>query len=140
MRIKKAIIKQEIKEWAIAIVIGTIAFVLLNATVGTHVVYGDSMFPTYESGDILLAIKKTNIKKGDIVVTDAKNPTSLPLVKRVVAVAGEIPDVEEYSSTEAIKDGYIYICGDNRDFSVDSRTFGAIKTTSVEGVVICKLF
>lgn len=77
------------------------------------------MFPTYNGGELIL-IKKFNLKlkKGDVVVV---KPTGYNLaVKRVFD----------------IKDQYLYVLGDNRNNSLDSRAYGWLHKDQVEGKVI----
>jgi nickel-type superoxide dismutase maturation protease len=86
-------------------------------------VVGDSMRPTCEPGDWLLADPAAYAtvapEVGDLVlVPDPREPSRL-LVKRVAEV----------------HDGgrELFVTGDARDASTDSRAFGTVSTTTVEG-------
>jgi nickel-type superoxide dismutase maturation protease len=85
-------------------------------------VEGESMAPTLISGDWLLAdpdaYRNHSAAPGDLVlVPDPRQPSRL-LVKRVADVQA---------------DGKLYVRGDAPERSTDSRTFGALEATSVEG-------
>lgn len=87
------------------------------------------------------------------------------LVKRVIGLPGDIIDIKEgnvyvdgklleenyvtdktYSRTGYIqfpvevKKGEVFVLGDNRDVSRDSRNFGCIPNSNIEGKVIFKIF
>jgi len=109
------------------------------------VVSGPSMENTLRDGDYLLVLSSSvyqNPKQGDIVVIskdDFKNGE--PIVKRVVAVGGQTVRIEEGTvyvdgvkfddrttnlydppSTFVVPDGKIFVLGDNRGKSKDSRS------------------
>ena len=104
---KKAV--SEAMDWLRTICIGVIAGILLVVfVVQRDNVYGDSMSPTLESGDVLFTQKiSTYFKKydrGDIVVLDGSNmegySKSEYLIKRIIGLPGE---------TVKIADGNVYI-------------------------------
>lgn len=39
-----------------------------------------------------------------------------------------------------VPDGYLFVMGDNREYSMDSRSFGCIPIEKVEGRVICRIW
>ena len=80
---------------------------------------GPSMEPTYHSGDYFLLFKfPQSFSVGDIVAID--HPTLGTLLKRVEYVEGD----------------YLYLLGDNRDWSWDSRDFGLLPADQVRGRIL----
>ena len=107
--VKKKTVASEVMDWLRTICIGVIAGVLLVVfVIQRDNVYGDSMNPTLESGDVLFTQKiSTYFKKydrGDIVVLNGQGmegySKSEYLIKRVVGLPGE---------TVKIADGNVYI-------------------------------
>lgn len=119
------------------------------------VVNGDSMEPTYTQGDIILVKIGKTPQRGDIVVIDSK-AVGRRIVKRVIAVEGDTVQTdgeaiwingiileEKYiKEPYAMEDGFltvpdksIYVMGDNRNHSRDSRIIGAVSIAEVVGVV-----
>lgn len=103
---KRKVLASEAMDWLRTICIGIIAGVLLVVfVVQRDNVYGDSMSPTLESGDVLFTQKiSTYIKKfdrGDIVVLNGSNmegySKSEYLIKRVVGLPGETVKIEDGS-------------------------------------------
>jgi signal peptidase I len=130
---------------------------------------GYSMNPTLENGEWLAAQAiNTEIKRGDIVIETQPNALNEPLIKRVVATGGDTIDInfisgevfvngqvidEPYIATKThrtgqfngpitIPEGYIFVMGDNRNDSVDSRfeIVGLIDERYVLGVAKYRLY
>ena len=120
----------------------------------------ESMVPTLEVGDRVFANKFiyrfTEPERGDIVVFEDVEGGEDYLIKRVVAVAGDrvrvsngrlkvdgeiqeetyikpqVPDGSIYGP-EKVPEGYVFVMGDNRGNSADSRVFGLLPIENIEG-------
>ena len=127
-----------------------------------------AMKPTLQIGDHILAdkyiYKKTEPKRGDIVIFPFPEDPSKDFIKRVVAVGGEtieIIDKQISINGEIIEEPFVihtdsnifrdkkrprdnfgpvkvpddslFVMGDNRDHSYDSRFWGFVKKASVKG-------
>ena len=129
-----------------------------------------SMEPTLEQNDRVLVSKldyRFGVpQRGDIVVFNPPVPdATIPYVKRVIAVGGEtvdlrngnvfvngqqvnIPQAHGTSLPQApqivypftVPQGQIFVMGDNRTFSSDSRTFGPVPVASIIGKVILRFW
>ncbi|MEY9966392.1 signal peptidase I [Streptacidiphilus sp. MAP12-16] len=139
---------------AIGIAVGLLGlvggFVLLAVQYRPYSVPTDSMAPTVQPGDIVLAhpVKAADIGRGDIVVFRDPLWGNSPMVKRVVGIGGDTVAccasggritvngrvlTEPYLNTSAIGGvgpgkfsstilaGRLFLMGDNRDVSLDSR-------------------
>ncbi len=85
-------------------------------------VTGESMYPTYNNGDILqstVSFQLNDIKRGDIVVLNTSNGK---LIKRVVALPGEYLYV---------RDGQIYVSTDKVNYSLTGFEFESIEDSGV---------
>jgi signal peptidase I len=153
-----------------AIVVGVavlLALLLVRTFVAEPVrVRSDSMNPTLRSGSVVLIDKLTYVarqpQRGEVVVTrDPRNGESI--VKRVVAVAGDSVGVENgalvlngspvpekyidnrdmegyFFGPDTVPAGTVFVLGDNRANSVDSRAFGAIAVDDIDGRLLLKLW
>ena len=124
------------------------------------VVPTDSMSPTIHPGDHLLVRHGLGLGDpvaGDVVMIQA--PTGQLMVKRVVAVGGQRVGIrdgrlvvdgkvqsEPYTDPDAIDSvyfgpvnvpaGHVFVLGDNRFGSEDSREYGSLPLSAVQGKVL----
>ena len=133
-----------------AAMIGVLAFAvffLLNFT--TVVVSGPSMLPTFKTGRRLLASKAYwlvgSLRHDDIVVIREKDPNAGTgyFIKRVYRLAGETVDMVNVPRSwklaqgpYVVPKGMIYVLGDNREVSSDSRELGPIELSRIIGKVV----
>lgn len=124
-----------------------------------HKVQGSSMDPTLRDKDIVFSIspRLKQYQRGDIVLINSvligKN-----IVKRIIAVGEDTVVIrgnkvyvngkelnEDYLKTTQystpdisvkVPRGYIFVLGDNRDVSNDSRYFGCISEAEINGIYL----
>ena len=140
------------------LVLTAIMLVVLRATVGNYVVDGQSMQPALTSGEriwitrVEAALARAP-SRGDIVVFQAWDQDK-PFVKRVIGLPGETVEVRDsqvWVNGSALSEpylaevtggtygpvllspGHVFVMGDNRDNSADSRTFGPLPVDEIEG-------
>jgi signal peptidase I len=87
---------------ALTIVFIGVVFALFTFILSNNQVSGISMQPTFESGDRLIALRHTQIHRGDIVVLKAPDRANTLYIKRVIGMPGD---------TLASKDDVMYING-----------------------------
>ena len=125
-----------------------------------------SMAPTLLQGDVVLVDRRSldvsEVRRGDLVTFD--NPqTAEESLKRVVALPGDTvatidavlhvngePVDEPYvdfsdwegifSARVEVPRGAVFLLGDNRGDSVDSRDFGAVPVERLDGRVLVRLW
>ena len=149
-------------------IVGLLLVVILLFTVVFRIVVvsGTSMNYTLLDGDFLLVLSNTfytQPKAGDVIVASKKSfDNGAPVVKRVIATAGQQVDIrdgavfvdgnrldEAYTWADTnptggvkfpvtVPDGCVFVLGDNRGNSTDSRSpmIGMIDTREIVGKVI----
>lgn len=141
-------------------------FAILVATLWLPVleVYGSSMSPTLEEGNIVASVKSKEFNTGDVIAFYYNNKI---LVKRVIAGPGDWVDVEKdgtvivngeeleepyldekaYGDTNIelpyqVPDGRWFVMGDHRSVSVDSRnkSIGPVSAEQIVGRLVYKIW
>jgi signal peptidase I len=131
-------------------------------TYQTAYVDGISMEPTLLSGELVLVTRGYEQPlRGDVVVVElvAADGSTDVLVKRIVGLPGDEVLVEEGQATvngkpeqgehtvyvsccdlsvprQIVPDGMVFLLGDNRPVSEDSRLFGTVPIADVRGKVV----
>ncbi len=154
--------------FATACVAVALAFMFIFRTVG---VVGTSMYPTLDTLDrVILTATYGEPKYGDIVVTcQPDNSEVIPdvLVKRIIATEGQTVDIdfekgvvyvdgvaldepytaeptydrEDFNEPVTVPEGCVFVMGDNRNHSTDSRDnrIGFIREEYIMGRVLFRL-
>ncbi len=127
-------------------------------------IYGTSMTPTMTDGDIVVSVKAGSFDRGDIIAFWLNNKI---LVKRVIAQPGEWVDIgedgsvtvngepleEPYLTEKAlgecdlelpyqVPEGRIFVMGDHRSTSVDSRSsaVGCVAEEQIVGELVFRVW
>lgn len=129
--------------FGVLIVVAAAAVLVSTQLMPVMRMQGDSMEPTLNAGDVVASLSVTDIEAGDIVAFEHEGQV---LVKRVLAVSGDVVDVNEMGTVlvngTAISEPYVlekslgrtnvafpcevpegsyFVMGDNRAVSIDSR-------------------
>lgn len=142
---------------AIAVLVATIFLPVLQ-------IYGSSMSPTLHDGDVVVSLKKTDLKEQDIVAFYYNNKV---LVKRVIAGPGDWVDIDEDGSVSVnsklvqepylhdkafgecdidlpyqVPDGKYFVMGDYRSTSIDSRSsmVGCVAEDQIVGKLVLRIW
>lgn len=148
----------------ILLVVAAVAFLVATLFLPVLRVYGTSMEPTLKNKEIVVALKGSEFKRGDIVAFYYNNKI---LLKRVIGVASDQIVIEKdgtvfvngekleepYISGKSlgecdlsfpyqVPDNRIFVMGDHRDVSIDSRssTIGCIADESIVGKVAIRVW
>ena len=157
-------------EWFESIVFAlTVLVLVFTFVVRVAAVNGISMENTLQPGDrLLLQSVGYTPQRGDVVVTDALIDYGKPLVKRVIAVGGDVVDIDFQTGAVTVNgktleepyireltlldegqtfpltvpQGKLFLMGDNRCQSKDSRSpvIGCIVERDILGKAILRIF
>ncbi len=142
---------------AIAVLLLTRIFLLLH-------VEGMSMEPTVKTGEVVLLRQTKEIENGDLIGFYFEGRV---LLKRAIGSAGDYIDIDQegnvYVNSKMLEEPYldrkglgkceldfpyqvpegtIFVLGDNREVSLDSRieTIGCVKISQIVGKVACRVW
>ena len=138
---------------AVAVLVATLWMPVLQ-------IYGSSMTPALGDGDVLVSVKGTQFETGDIIAFYYNNKI---LVKRVIAKAGDIVDIQDdgnvlvngvpleepYLTEKALGNcdielpyqvpaAKLFVMGDHRSTSADSRNtaIGCVAEEQIVGKIV----
>lgn len=153
-------LKKVQKTLSILVVVAAISVLVATLWMPVLKIYGSSMDPTLENGQIVVSIKTKKLKSGDVVAFWQGNKL---LVKRVIASPGQKVDIDVngkvFVDGKAISETYLdseslgntdidfphqveesrwFCMGDNRESSIDSRSavIGDVSKEQIEGKVL----
>ncbi|TCS94682.1 signal peptidase I [Hazenella coriacea] len=117
-------------------------------------VIGTSMEPTFQNGEVIVVEKTDQVKRGEIVYFQYG---SLRYIKRVIGVSGdqiEVKNNQIYVNGQPLREPYVqqkqmesfgpitvpeqtlFVLGDDRSQSIDSRHMGFIPVKDLKGRVV----
>jgi signal peptidase I len=157
MKVIRSTVYSLITVAAVAVLVATLWMPVLQ-------IYGSSMTPTLEDGEIVVSVKSKSFKQGEIIAFYYNNKI---LIKRVIAVSGDWVNIEEngtvfvngeelvepYISEKAygdtniefpyqVPESKIFVMGDHRDVSADSRNtaVGNISQEQILGKIVFRIW
>lgn len=142
---------------AVAVLVATLWLPVLQ-------IYGESMMPTLSDGQIVFSVKTADMNEGDVIAFYYNNKI---LIKRVIAGPGDWVDIDEdgtvwvnrekleepYLTEKAygdcnielpyqVPDGRVFVMGDHRSTSVDSRNtaVGCVAQEQIVGKIVFRVW
>ena len=142
---------------AVAVLVATLWLPVLQ-------IYGSSMTPTLQEGEIIFSVKTAELERGDIVAVYYNNKI---LIKRVIGLPGDwvtldsdgtvfvnnLPVEEPYITEKAfgetnielpyqVPEGKYFVMGDHRATSVDSRNtaVGCVGREQIVGKILFRIW
>lgn len=142
---------------AVAVLVSTLFFPVIQVS-------GNSMEPTLQDGDILVLVKSDKVSYGDLCCVSWQNKT---LLKRVIGLPGDSITIDQEGNVYVndklldepyvpekslgncdiefpyeVPDNKIFLLGDKRSISVDSRSssIGCVGNDQVVGHVLFKVW
>lgn len=148
----------------ILIVVAAVAVLTAVLLLPVLRIYGDSMHGTLDTGDVVVSVKTSDFQTGDIMAFYYNNNV---LVKRVIAQSGDWVNIDQsgnvyvngqlidepYLSSKAygetnitmpyqVPEGRVFVMGDNRAVSIDSRNtaVGCVSSEQIVGHIVFRVW
>ena len=148
----------------ILIVVAAVAVIVATLLLPVLRIYGDSMRDTLDNGDLVVSVKGASFETGDVIAFYYNNNI---LVKRVIAGPGQWVDIDTdgnvYVDQQAVEEPYlkekaygepdimfpcqvpddrVFVLGDNRAVSVDSRntSVGCVSSEQIVGKIVLRIW
>lgn len=164
IRYRRTFLRTLLNTTAVLVVVAAVTTLISMIFLPVIQVSGDSMTPTLNDGDILIALHTGNVKYGDLCCVSWQNKM---LLKRVIGMPGDTIIIEEDGSVYVndalldepyvlekslgqcdiqfpykVPDQQIFILGDNRSRSADSRSadIGCISREQIVGKVLTRIW
>jgi signal peptidase I len=143
------------------IVLAVVLFLAINFLSARIRVDGSSMEPNFHNGDYVIvnrvAYQTGDIQRGDVVVFPYPRNEEVDYIKRVIGLPGDqvaiyggvvylngeaVPEtyvLEPWSfdlAEQAVPEGTVFVLGDNRNNSEDSRSWGFLSIEKIIGKAI----
>ncbi len=142
-----------------------VGLLLIRICIVPFTVSDSTMLPNFNPGERTYFLKLGPVRKGDVVLIDSPIEEGRVVLKRILAVEGEVVEVKnreilvngksaEFSWKTVRKDtrifpmsfsgrdnfpalklkrGEYFVIGDNLDYAMDSRFFGAVRADAIIG-------
>jgi signal peptidase I len=155
--------RPSLREVLITILLALLIFVAVQFTVESRVVEGISMEPNFHTDERVLVVKASywfgEPQRGDVIIFDSPQDQSRTLIKRVIALPGEVVEIKDGTvyitdvngdttslvepyinedphynyGPQAVPEGEYFVLGDNRNHSTDSHIWGTLPDENVIG-------
>ena len=146
------------------VVVAAVAILVATLWLPVLQIYGSSMSPTLNEGDVVVSIKKADYQQGDVLAFYYNNKL---LVKRLIALPGSWVNIDEagnvavdgvlleepYLAEKAlgetniefpyqVPDSRYFVIGDHRSTSVDSRNtaVGCVSEEQIVGRIVFRVW
>jgi signal peptidase I len=153
------------RQWIRDIGLALLIVLAITTFIKPTIVHGTSMNPTLQDGDYLLVSKQTYTfeepERGEIIIFPVGEDNKL-YIKRVIGLPGDVITIKNgevyvngkvdaqnytldgYTSGNVdelvVPDGEVFVLGDNRLNSIDSREIGTQEIEDVKGVAFVRLW
>lgn len=155
--------RPSLREVLVTILLALLIFVAVQFTVESRVVEGISMEPNLHTDERVLVIKASywfgEPQRGDVIIFDSPQDHSRTLIKRVIALPGEVIEIKDGTvyitdvnddtfsldepyinedpqytyGPQAVPEDEYFVLGDNRNHSTDSHIWGTLPDENVIG-------